>query len=104
MTIDYVTCSKCGKRVSNKTGKELVVRAWVECPECMTEGGQSIKDALEEAERKAWKALAGYKFQMFGYHAAVWVTLNRIGQFRRRNPFKELVQLAGRTLKVEGWK
>lgn len=35
----FVTCSRCGKRVSNvvlslmKEG--IVVRAWVECPECM---------------------------------------------------------------------
>lgn len=33
--IDYVTCSKCGKQCSNKTGQELIVRAWVECPECI---------------------------------------------------------------------
>ncbi len=35
--VDYVACSKCGKRVSNLVGKELVVRAWVECPECLAE-------------------------------------------------------------------
>jgi DNA-directed RNA polymerase subunit RPC12/RpoP len=33
--IDYVACSRCGKQVSNKVGVELVVRAWVECPECV---------------------------------------------------------------------
>ncbi len=33
--VDYVTCSRCGKRVSNQTGTELVVRAWGECPECV---------------------------------------------------------------------
>ena len=32
--IDYVCCSKCGKQVSNKVGKELIVRAWVECSTC----------------------------------------------------------------------
>jgi DNA-directed RNA polymerase subunit RPC12/RpoP len=32
---DYVRCSRCGKQVSNRTGKEMVVRAWVECPECI---------------------------------------------------------------------
>lgn len=50
--------------------------------------------ALDEAERKAWRSLAGYKFQMFGYWSAIWVHLNRIGKFRRPNPFGELVQVA----------
>lgn len=35
----YVRCSKCGKRVSNivlsSLPKGLVVRAFVECPECI---------------------------------------------------------------------
>jgi hypothetical protein len=35
-------------------------------------------DELETAERKAWESLAGYKFQMFGYWAAIWVHLNRV--------------------------
>lgn len=49
---------------------------------------------LEEAETKAWKALAGYKFMMFGYWAAVWVHLNRVGRFKRPNPWKALVKAA----------
>ena len=34
---------------------------------------------LDEAEAKAWDSLGRYKFQMFGYWAAIWVYLNRIG-------------------------
>jgi len=49
---------------------------------------------LEEAERKAWDALARYKFQMFGYWAAVWVHLNRISGENRRNPWRKLVLVA----------
>jgi hypothetical protein len=49
---------------------------------------------LAEAERKAWDALARYKFQMFGYWAAIWVHLNRIGGFKRPNPFKPVVMQA----------
>ena len=49
---------------------------------------------LEEAERKAWDSLAKYKFQMFGYWAAIWVHLNRVGGFRRPNPFRNLVHKA----------
>lgn len=30
-----VYCSKCGKRVSNEVPEDLVVRAWIECPECL---------------------------------------------------------------------
>ena len=33
---------------------------------------QRLEAELQEAEEKAWKALAGYKFQMFGYWAAIW--------------------------------
>ena len=47
-----------------------------------------------EAEAKAWASLAGYKFIMFGYWAAVWVHLNRIGELKRPNPFAPLVSLA----------
>ena len=33
---DHVSCSRCGKRVSNVVPVDtLVVRAWVECPECV---------------------------------------------------------------------
>jgi hypothetical protein len=54
----------------------------------------NIEVELNEAEAKAWRALAKYKFMMFGYWAAVWVHLNRIGEFNRPNPFKPLVELA----------
>jgi len=49
---------------------------------------------LDVAEAKAWDALARYKFQMFGYWAAIWVHLNRIGGFKRPNPWKTLVESA----------
>lgn len=53
-----------------------------------------IAPHLQEAESKAWDSLARYKFQMFGYWAAIWVHLNRIGGFKRPNPFCSLVQAA----------
>ena len=46
------------------------------------------------AEERAWKALARYKFMMFGYWAAIWVHLNAIGEFHRPNPFHKAVLLA----------
>lgn len=49
---------------------------------------------LDEAECKAWDALSRYKFQMFGYWAAIWVHLNRIGGFKRPNPWKDVVLAA----------
>lgn len=39
----FVTCSRCCKQVSNPTGVEMIVRAWVECPECIE------KDHVENA-------------------------------------------------------
>ncbi len=49
---------------------------------------------LDEAEKKAWDSLARYKFQMFGYWAAIWVHVNRLGGFKRPNPFSGLVAAA----------
>ena len=53
-----------------------------------------LEEALNQAERKAWDSLARYKFQMFGYWAAIWVHLNRVGDFKRSNPFADLVMSA----------
>ena len=53
-----------------------------------------LRREMDEAERKAWQSLARYKFQMFGYWAAIWVHLNRIGGFKKRNPFRPAVDLA----------
>lgn len=53
-----------------------------------------LKEGLEEAEAKAWDSLSRYKFQMFGYWAAIWVHLNRIGGFKKPNPWKCLVDAA----------
>jgi hypothetical protein len=47
---------------------------------------------LDIAEQKAWDALSRYKFQMFGYWAAIWVHLNRISKAKRKNPWIELVK------------
>lgn len=57
---------------------------------------------LADAELKALKALAGYKFIMFGYHAAQWVLLNRVAGGRLRNPFRFIVQEARRALEARG--
>ena len=53
-----------------------------------------LEEHLNEAEQKAWDSLGRYKFQMFGYWSAIWVHLNRIGEFRRKNPWRELVEIA----------
>jgi hypothetical protein len=53
-----------------------------------------ILDEMDTAERNAWDALSRYKFQMFGYWAAIWVHLNRLGQAQHPNPFSEAVKLA----------
>lgn len=55
---------------------------------------------LDEAEAKAWDSLGRYKFQMFGYWAAIWVHLNRISGAKRPNPWKELVARAKRNVHV----
>lgn len=50
---------------------------------------------MEETETKAWKALRGYKFWMFGYHAAAWVKYNQLLPDKLPSPFSELVKHAG---------
>lgn len=59
---------------------------------------ESLGMEWEDAARRAWDALARYKFWMFGYHAARVVYLgtliNRIGGPRLANPFADLVELA----------
>lgn len=53
-----------------------------------------LEKELSHAEKKAWESLSKYKFQMFGYWAAIWVHLNRIGNFGRPNPWRALVHSA----------
>ena len=50
----------------------------------------------EEAIEKAYVALSGYKFWMFGYHAAAWVKYNQLLPRERQspNPFRCLVDAA----------
>lgn len=54
-----------------------------------------ILGLMEEEETKAWKALQGYKFYMFGYHAAAWVKYNKLLVEPLPNPFRDLVKIAG---------
>lgn len=55
-----------------------------------------IQDEMQTAIEKAWEALSGYKFWMFGYHAARWVNLNRLLLLpdRKSSPFRDAVKLA----------
>ena len=55
---------------------------------------EELLKELDVAEQKAWDALSRYKFQMFGYWAAIWVHLNRISGAKRSNPWRSLVQQA----------
>lgn len=55
---------------------------------------EDMKKHMDEAETKAWDSLSRYKFQMFGYWAAIWIHLNRISGLKRPNPWKELVESA----------
>ena len=71
-------------------------------------GYKKLLEEMDEAEHKALDALARYKFQMFGYWAAIWVHLNRISGLKKPNPFKELVlkarEIGNVNLPHKGWK
>lgn len=60
-----------------------------------------ILGLMEEEERKAWFALEGYKFWMFGYHAAAWVKYNHLLTEKLPNPFQDLVNIAKGEPKIE---
>jgi hypothetical protein len=59
---------------------------------------ECLESELNDAECKAWDSLARYKFQMFGYWSAIWVHLNRVGGFKRANPWRSLVDTARRRM------
>jgi hypothetical protein len=54
----------------------------------------AVESARDKAKHDAIKNLARYKFYNFGYHAARWVTLNRLLGDKQRNPFAAFVELA----------
>lgn len=53
-----------------------------------------IERERELARRRAIESLSRYKFQMFGYWAAIWVHLNRLCPDRQPNPFAHIVKAA----------
>jgi len=55
-----------------------------------------IREQMNDAVIKAWEALSGYKFWMFGYHAGRWVNYNRLlaAPDRQPNPFRSVVMVA----------
>lgn len=68
----------------------------------------TILNQMTDAEEKAWKALAGYKYWMAGYHMARWVNYRRLlvdgGHAQARgfkNPFGQLVVEAKAQLKIK---
>lgn len=65
--------------------------------------GMTLQEAKTEAHRKALDSLAKYKFMMFGYHAAVWVTLNKLDVNNERNPFTSLVKWAKKLEELRGY-
>lgn len=54
----------------------------------------ALEADLADAERKAWDALARWKFWMFGYHAADCIKIKRRLGRSRESFFKELVEIA----------
>ena len=55
---------------------------------------KTLEQQCKEAQTKAIKSLAAYKFVMFGYWAGVWVHLNKMRVNPQPNPFKGAVMWA----------
>lgn len=62
-----------------------------------------VQAKLAEAEKKAWLALAGYKFGQFGWWAAQWVLCKSLLPHHVRNPFASLVRFAKEECIKRGW-
>lgn len=92
--VDARTCTQCERPICFfcVNGRQAGARCPVD-PEPLALD-ERLEKELEEAERKAWASLSRYKFQMFGYWAAIWVHLNRVGGFGRSNPWRMLTDMA----------
>jgi len=55
---------------------------------------KQLEKLMAEHQSKALTSLAGYKFLMFGYHAATWANLEKLSKRRHPNPFSDLVVMA----------
>ncbi len=109
-----VTCKNCGNEIKryprgwdHVEGIEPPMTPSIEIcgnaepkPESIiNDMNEKLTEELNNAEARAWDALARYKFQMFGYWAAIWVHLNRITGAKRENPFSQLVHKARQVAK-----
>jgi hypothetical protein len=61
----------------------------------MPDVNKLIDDELNVAEAKAIDALSRYKFQMFGYWAAIWVHLNAYPASVDQTLFVSMLMLLG---------
>lgn len=56
----YLTCNRCGKKVStgffpvetDTPDKGLIIRAWIECPECIEANSKSEESEFNERIRR----------------------------------------------------
>lgn len=39
-------CNQCGKSVSTEVADETIIRAWIECPECIEKGPTSVDERM----------------------------------------------------------
>ena len=65
--VNYVGCSRCGKRVSREVDGDLLVRAFVECPEC-SEKQPDLEAEIErlKTDRAGWAARSLEQFNRIG--------------------------------------
>jgi hypothetical protein len=81
---------------AGEPASEDAIMAEAKCLSTSAAGGDDVTAEMERdvAERKAIDSLARYKFQMFGYWAAIWVHMNRMCAEKKPSPFAELVKCA----------
>lgn len=63
-----LNCSSCGKPVSTEIPEETVVRASIECPECI----RGSADNEDEIESRVWNEVIGLLKQAWPGKELVW--------------------------------
>lgn len=86
-----VQCSRCGKYVSSPVPLGVVVRAWVECPECIE------KQPAVEKQRDAWRAACRYLYEVIGE----WGSKGRPMDLISKGDYGRIIAMIGKAESLE---
>ena len=68
-----IKCSRCGKNVSSYIQNDILVRAWVECPECV----ELLEESNEVKCDHKWQHQETKKRTRYGRYNSEWIRVDR---------------------------